>query len=94
MMLSPGGTGADDVTPYDLPRGSCPVCGSGAVRHLVIGLPADPEAVTGTPTWVEWVGCVHPGYDRECEQCGLTWESEDPGRDVASLPLDQGRIPE
>ncbi len=23
--------------PYDLPRGTCPECGSGAVKHLVIG---------------------------------------------------------
>lgn len=78
MMIPPGGIDADEAMPYDLPRGRCPSCDASEVRHLVIGLPGAPEAMTSTPSWVEWVGCVHPGYDRECEQCGLTWMSEDP----------------
>ena len=27
------------------------------------------------PDWVSWVGCVHPGFDRSCAECGLTWDS-------------------
>ena len=77
MVISLGDEDADDVTAYDLPRGTCPACGGGQVRHLVIGLPADPEPLTSTPPWVEWVGCLHPGYDRECDRCGAQWESED-----------------
>ncbi|GAA2470902.1 hypothetical protein GCM10009858_05240 [Terrabacter carboxydivorans] len=80
-MIPPAGTDADEAMAYDLPRGSCPACGVGEVRHLVIGLPGDPDAVTNSPAWVEWVGCMHPGHDRECERCGLTWISEDPESD-------------
>lgn len=79
MMFPPGGIDADHAAPYDVPRGNCPACGGSEVRHLVIGLPSLSDAVTSSPAWVEWVGCVHPGYDRECERCGLTWISEDPG---------------
>jgi hypothetical protein len=25
------------------------------------------------PSWVEWTGCIHPGYTRRCGRCGLTW---------------------
>jgi hypothetical protein len=84
MMLPPGGVDADEVAPYDAPRGRCPSCGSSEVRHLMIGLPMDPETTTRTPVWVEWVGCGHPGYDRECERCGSTWDSEDPHRGAPS----------
>jgi hypothetical protein len=80
MMLPPGGVDDDEVAPYDDPCRHCPACGGGEVRHLVIGMPIDPEAMTRTPAWVDWVGCGHPGYDRECERCGLTWDSEDPPR--------------
>lgn len=59
-----------DAVPYVVPRGSCPACGSGEVIHLVIGMPANPEAWGSGPDWVRWVGCVHPGWDRECAQCG------------------------
>ena len=78
MMTPPGGIDADEATPYDVPRGSCPACGGSDVRHLVIGMPGDPEAMIQTPSWVEWAGCMHPGYDRQCERCGLTWIGEDP----------------
>lgn len=77
MMIRPGDEDAGEVTPYDVPRGTCPVCGGSEVRHLVIGLPADPEPMTGTPPWIEWVGCLHPGYDRNCDRCGAQWESEE-----------------
>jgi hypothetical protein len=61
------------IEPYDLPRGDCPGCGSGDVGHLWIGMPALPGSMDATPDWVEWVGCEHPGHDRECDDCGLTW---------------------
>lgn len=76
ITIPTGGTDADDASPYDLPRGTCAACGSSHVRHLVIGLPAAADALTETPPWVEWVGCIHPGYDRQCEQCGLTWSAD------------------
>lgn len=53
-------------------RGTCPRCGSGEVVHLVIGMPG-PSGDVGGPEWVRWVGCVHPGHDRECRSCGATW---------------------
>jgi hypothetical protein len=62
---------------YDLPRGICPRCGSGDVWHLWIGMPALPGSMDATPDWVEWVGCVHPGHDRECDTCGLTWTADE-----------------
>jgi hypothetical protein len=58
---------------YDLPRGICRRCGSGDVRHLWIGMPALPGSMDTTPDWVEWVGRMHPGHDRECDGCGLHW---------------------
>jgi hypothetical protein len=69
-MLPPDGA---DEAPYDFPRGTCPSCGSGAVIHLVIGMPSGPDVMDGDPEWVQWVGCVHPGYNRECNSCGVTW---------------------
>jgi hypothetical protein len=41
----------------------------------VVGLPVGPEVMEGTPEWVVWVGCDHPGHDRECHQCDLAWTS-------------------
>ncbi len=72
MMLPP-----DDLErePYDVPRGLCPTCGSDDITHLVIGMPAGPEGVEGDPHWVSWIGCMHPGFDRECGSCGATWSS-------------------
>jgi hypothetical protein len=78
MMLPPDGLDDLEFEPYAAPRGVCHDCGSDEVRHLIIGLPAGPEAMSGTPDWVSWVGCVHPGHDRECSQCGLTWTAEYP----------------
>lgn len=75
MMLSPDHLATDDFEPYDVPRGTCPQCGSNDVRHLIIGLPAGPEPMNNTPQWVVWVGCVPPGHNRECDQCGLAWVS-------------------
>jgi hypothetical protein len=51
MMIPPGGIDADEAMPYDLPRGRCPSCDASEVRHLVIGLPGAPEAMTSTPSW-------------------------------------------
>lgn len=74
---------ADGAELYDVPRGTCPDCGGGLVRHQVIGLPAIPVQMINTPPWVDWVGCMHPGYDRICEECGHTWTAEDPGQATA-----------
>ncbi len=67
----------DDLEPEpdDVPRGICPTCGSGDITHLVIGMPLGPDVMQRDPDWVHWVGCVHPGYDRECGSCGATWSS-------------------
>lgn len=62
----------------DTLRGTCPVCGSGEVRHLVIGMPAGPDLMDDDPEWVVWVGCVHPGHDRECDACGAVWIDDGP----------------
>ena len=64
--------------PYAVPRGSCPRCGSGEIEHLVVGLPAGPDDHESESSWVSWVGCVHPGYDRICHGCGQTWVSGRP----------------
>lgn len=72
MMLSGEGDRARSE-PYRVPRGTCPKCGSSDVIHLIIGLPMDPEAGAGDPDWVHWIGCVHPGYARECITCGSNW---------------------
>ncbi len=63
----------EPYVPYDVPRGTCPECGSGAVKHLVVGYLVDPEAMDTAPAWVEWTGCLHPGFNRECRRCRLTW---------------------
>jgi hypothetical protein len=72
-MLPPG----PEAEPYDVPRGSCPRCGSRRVRHHIIGFPPPPDARPKTPRWVTWEGCIHPGYDRDCRACGLTWLEDD-----------------
>jgi hypothetical protein len=60
--------------PYDVPRGTCPECGSRAVKHLVAGVPGSPEWTMGSPPkWVEGVGCCLPLHNRECRRCGLEW---------------------
>lgn len=88
MMLPP-----DDLErePYHVPRGICPTCGSGDITHLVIGLPTGPDVMTGDPTWVRWIGCVHPGYDRECTSCGSTWTAQAALRTHQSY--DDARLP-
>jgi hypothetical protein len=73
MSISRDAVAGYEPEPYDVPRGTCPECGSRAVRHLMIGYPVDPEALDSLPTWVEFVGCMHPGHDRECGRCGLAW---------------------
>ena len=90
MMLPPDEFDEVEIEPYDVPRGVCPRCGSSEVRHIVIGLPAGPEVMEGTPEWVAWVGCDHPGYDRECHPCGLAWTSPHDG----ALELIPGEIVE
>lgn len=61
---------AAPASSYDVPRGSCPRCGSGEVTHVLAGLPVGPVE---TPSWVAWVGCMPPGHTRECGQCRLLW---------------------
>lgn len=51
--------GQESEPPYDVPRGTCPECGRGAVRHYVAGPPGTPEWAWGsTPEWDEGVGCL------------------------------------
>ena len=73
-MLPPQGNNGET---YDAPRGTCPQCGSPDVVHLVIGMPAAPSEWGSGPHWVEWVGCIHPGYTRRCTACEQVW-TEDP----------------
>jgi hypothetical protein len=70
---------------HDIARDTCPFCGSSEVTHLVIGMPAGPDAGAGDPEWVAWVGCVHPGYTRRCESCGSTWTRGQVFADLAEL---------
>ena len=37
-------------------------------------MPARPEDQGIGPEWVSWVGCIHPGYNRSCDDCGHTWD--------------------
>lgn len=77
MPITSDGIYGHQPEPYDVPRGNCPECESGAVKHLVIGDLVHPEEMETAPRWVEWVGCMHPGYDRECRHCGLTWTADE-----------------
>lgn len=54
-------------------RGVCPRCGSHNVRHLMIGLISGPEKLERLPDWVSYLGCMHPGHLRECDDCGVGW---------------------
>lgn len=64
--------------PCDAVRGTCPRCGTADVLRLVIGMPAQPGDGGTAPDWVRWVGCVHPGHDRECRSCGTRWVADGP----------------
>lgn len=70
MMLPPDDSEQKVV---NVPRGICPECGSGEVMHLLIGMLLMEECATSQQDWVRVVGCVHPGYNRECASCGATW---------------------
>jgi hypothetical protein len=52
-------------------------------------MPAQSADWGSGPDWVEWLGCVHPGYDRRCALCGQAWTESvrSPGEfeDVAAL---------
>jgi len=61
--------------PYDEPRGTCPECGSGRVRHHVAGAPMG-EAMNRQPKWVRFHGCLPPVQNRECRACRVTWSVE------------------
>lgn len=58
---------------YRTARGRCPRCDSRSVTHLVIGMPASTDDMQWVQNWVVSVGCVQPGYNRECADCGLGW---------------------
>lgn len=62
----------DELVRYDAERGTCPACGSGDVSHVVVGLLSGPPS-PDVPNWVAFVGCCHPGHDRQCGACGLHW---------------------
>ena len=42
MMLPLNELDGHEVESYDIPRGMCPRCGSGDIRHLLIGRPRRP----------------------------------------------------
>jgi hypothetical protein len=60
---------------YDVPRGTCPSCGSGRVVHHVYGMPIL-EVMETAPAWVSFEGCLRDHYDRSCRACGLRWEDD------------------
>lgn len=68
----------------------CPKCSGMNVRHLVIGLPALDEEYALVPPWEVNVGCVHPGYTRECLSCGNRWELPPRGRKTPTAHLRKG----
>ena len=74
QILPPDMWDRGEPVEYDVPRGTCPRCGTDQIVHLVIGMPTSADPRTG-PDWVSWVGCIHPGFDRSCAECGLTWDS-------------------
>lgn len=76
---------ASDASVYPLQRGICPSCASRDVVHLVIGMPAGPDDWGSGPAWVEWVGCLHPGYTRRCANCEATWTGERDLEEFADL---------
>ena len=67
--------GDEPPEPYDQPRGTCPVCGSGQVIHHPLGGP-DPRLTEEDPPWVHWQGCLLVFSDRTCEGCGAGWNME------------------
>jgi hypothetical protein len=69
--MSPPGPESE---PYDVPRGTCPSCGSGAVVHHVYGYLEDPSAMERAPGWVQWEGCVRNPWTRSCRACGFEWD--------------------
>ena len=75
MMLPPDGREPLRPARYDVPRGTCPRCGTDQVVHLVIGMPSQSDDARIEPTWATWIGCRHPGFDRSCAECGHTWDS-------------------
>lgn len=60
---------ADPTAPDE--RGTCPICASDDVTHLVSGI-TDP-LTAGDPDWVRYVGLLGPDHDRACGSCGATW---------------------
>ena len=90
-VLSPAGLddglAGSSGEPYDVPRGTCPLCASVDVIHLAIGMPAGPADWGSGPEWLHWVGCVHPGYNRRCTACEGTWsERTEVGPTLPDLP--------
>lgn len=76
MVISMYITESDQpASPYNAPRGSCPDCGSGEVRHVVAG-PFEDRSQVDDPQWVDWRPDLVIHCDRECETCGLEWSCE------------------
>ncbi len=75
MVFLPDDEGDTVPAAYDVPRGNCPSCGSGEVTHLVIGMSSGPTDMDGSPAWVCWVGCLDPGFDRQCSTCAASWSA-------------------
>ena len=59
-------------------RSPCPRCASGHVEALFIGDYLLGDWMNDKPDWVKMVGCLHPGYDRECLACGNQWDQDEP----------------
>jgi len=76
MSISRDAVFGYEPEPYDVPRGNCPRCGSGRVKHHVFGYPVDPQALDDLPTWVEHEGCLRRPWNRSCATCGTTWDDD------------------
>jgi hypothetical protein len=77
MTFSREATYGDSDQPYDVARGTCWRCGSGEVRHHIMGMPSSPEAMDRAPDWVEWHAHRQPGFTRSCQACGQRWSDTD-----------------
>jgi hypothetical protein len=75
MMLPLDELDGYEVESYDVPPARARDVGE-ATSATSSSAPAGPEPMNSTPDWVAWVGCVHPGDDRERDDCGLAWSRQ------------------